>query len=142
MRVRRWAVRSLSVLLVAEAALLFAVTAWLGAGIDWQAEFEYVIFSAAAINFLAFALSFVPLAGLTFFVAVGVLLGRRAAWIIAMFIQALILAMTLLIYFDGIRPLALYVIMLYAIVVVFYLNTGDVRQAFFSRPATELARDR
>lgn len=141
-RVRKWSVRATSALLLIQAFILLGATARLGSGIDWQAEVEDVMFSAAAINIVAFACSFVPLAVLTLLVVVGILLRRRAAWIVAMVIQGLVLAATLLIYFDGYRPLELYIIMLYAIVVVLYLNTGDVRATFFSRPEAELADGR
>jgi hypothetical protein len=72
---------------------------------------------------------FLPLAALALSGALGVWLGRRAGWIMAMLAQVGLLLSCLTLYFDE-RPGFVYPLMLSCIALVLYLNSSDVRLAF------------
>ena len=65
----------------------------------------------------------------------------RPAWVGAVLLQALALALALLIYFRF-RPVYVYPIMLYGIVMVLYLNHFEVREAFLPRSAPQAFGER
>ena len=65
------------------------------------------------------------------------LVSWRPAWVGAILLQALTLALALLVYFRH-RPLYVYPIMLYGIVMVLYLNHFEVREVFLPRSAPQV----
>ena len=80
----------------------------------------------------------VPLAVPLLLVGVLFLLSWRPAWVGAVLLQGVILALALTIYFEY-RPVYVYPIMLYGILMVLYLNHFEVREAFAPQP---LGRER
>jgi hypothetical protein len=132
-----WPVRAISLLLVVQALGLFGVNAWLLTGVDWEREFAYVFLSLTALDTLSFSTMFTVIAVVALFTAFAFFLRRRSAWLVAMTLQGVILFCCLWIYFLTTSHLraspVIYLIMLYSILLVLYLNTTDVRQAFAVR---------
>jgi hypothetical protein len=130
-----WPVRAISLLLIVQALGLISLNAWLLAGVDWEREFAFVFLSLTALDTLSFSTMFTLIAVVTFFTAIAFFLRRRSAWLVAMTLQGVILFCCLWIYFlttSHLRAsLFIYLIMLYSILLVLYLNTTDVRQAFW-----------
>jgi hypothetical protein len=66
--------------------------------------------------------------------SLAILLYRRFAWLLAMTLQGVILLRCLILYFGSNSILRtspwVHLIMLYAVVLVLYLNTTDIRLAF------------
>lgn len=58
---------------------------------------------------------------------------RRNAWMNALLLQGLSLALALIRYFTGAKSWGMYILMLYAVLMVLYLNYYEVRMAL--RPA-------
>jgi hypothetical protein len=128
-------VRAISLLLIVQALGLIGINAWLLSGIDWEQEFAFVFLSLTALDTLSFSTMFTLIAVVAFFTAFAFSLRRRSAWLVAMTLQGVILFCCLWIYFltaSHLRAsLFIYLIMLYSILLVLYLNTTDVRQAFW-----------
>lgn len=61
--------------------------------------------------------------------------GRRFAWVLAVFMQALILSLTLVGYFAFRHPY-IYIVMVYSIFMVFYLNHYEIQASFRTPPAS------
>jgi hypothetical protein len=139
-----WPVRAISLLLIVQALGLIGINAWLLSGIDWEREFAFVFLSLTALDTLSFSTMFTLIAVVSFFTAFAFFLRRRSAWLVAMTIQGAILFCCLWIYFlttSHLRAsLFIYLIMLYSILLVLYLNTTDVRQAFWRMARPEGSR--
>jgi hypothetical protein len=78
---------------------------------------------------LAEGIIFLPLSLLSLLAAVGFFRLWRAAWVMAMLVQGLSLLTALVLYFNQ-QPDYVYMIMLYSIFLVVYLNTFEVQTAF------------
>ncbi len=93
---------------------------------------------AEPINALAMGIIFIPLALLALLAAIGFFRLWRASWIMAMLTQGLSLFTALLLYFNQ-RPGYVYIIMLYSIFLVIYLNTAEISTPF--EPAATLTEE-
>ncbi len=81
---------------------------------------------------IPFGIVFVPLAFLSLFATVGFFRLWPLAWVTAMAVQGLSLLMTLILYFED-RPNYIYVIMVYCIFLVAYLQHREVKRMFRPR---------
>jgi len=63
----------------------------------------------------------------------------RFGWVTAMLTQVATLAICLMLYLEF-KPIVVYPIMVYCILMVLYLNVNDVRLTFFTRKAREEIR--
>jgi hypothetical protein len=131
---RLWPIRAISLLLLIQTIGLFSISLYLFSRIDWESEFNDVALSVAALETISFIGFFVPVAALMLFAAIGFFFLWRVAWLIAMITQGSSLFGALSIYFTFTSELSeanfIYLIMLYSIVLVLYLNTNDVRITF------------
>ena len=104
----------------------------------------WVIASLGAVNeelfarmtessFVSIGLLFIALSTMAVLAAVSFLRMERNAWTAAMLVQGLSLLMALLLYFRG-KPWYVYVMMLYSVPMVLYLNYHEVRVVFQPRP--------
>jgi hypothetical protein len=137
-RTRPWPVTMLSLLLLLQAVGLFAVGTTnllrtsLRLGITPDTVMEALPHAARGSLFIALAL-------LALLVSFSFFRLRRTAWLSALLVQGLTLLFALSLYLrdrPGSRPHYAYVMMLYALFMVVYLNYGDVPAAF--RPKHEL----
>lgn len=131
-RVRPWPVTILGYLLLGQAAglLLTAVYHFVGPAVTWD-----VLIEAAAARDQASLIGLILaclacLAGMT---AVGFWRMWRQAWLQAMLLQALCLALSLILYYWQ-KPAFVYLLMAFSIFMVLYLNYYEVRAAFGERP--------
>jgi hypothetical protein len=132
-RRRPWAVTVIGLLLLVQAASLLGI-----GGLDLAAAYLSnlpAVVSAltkspsGAVNSAVLGAIFVSLSILAVLAAVGFLRLRRTAWTAAMLVQGLALLVALALYFRG-KPWYAYILMLYGILMVLYMNTYDVRMAF------------
>jgi len=86
----------------------------------------------ASGTFVHIGLIYLALSVLAIVTAFGFLRMRRNVWTYAMLLQGLCLLIALVLYLGG-RPIYIYVIMIYAIGMVLYLNYYEVRGAFKSQ---------
>lgn len=104
----------------------------------------WVIASLGAVNeellskmtettFVSIGLLFIVLSTMAILAAISFLRTEQNAWTAAMLVQGLNLLMALLLYFRG-KPWYVYVMMLYSVPIVLYLNYHEVRVVFQSRP--------
>jgi hypothetical protein len=124
-------------MLFGQAAFLAGSIIYFVRSIDWAREATYVIFSLHAQDTAIFTVLFSCITVATFLTATGISLRWPGAWLMAMGLQGLILAYCLGIYFFTTSYLRtahlLYLIMLYSIILALYLNSTDVRLAFFPK---------
>jgi hypothetical protein len=129
---RPWAVTANALLLLLETAGFGALSAvylsplglhWPFTPEMWEAQRAEVV-----LGFL-----FVLLAMLALAAAMGFLRVARGAWLLAVLVQGITLALALLLYFED-RSAYVYLIMLISVVMVLYLHQDDVQAAF--RPVT------
>ena len=142
-RTRSWPVRANGLLLILQAAGLGGIGAYNVYQLDWQ-QVQQQIWTGAILSseitetvehlvIIVFALG-LP-AVLAVLAALGFLFLSRLGWLLGMAAQALALLACLLIYsqwgpvWDW-KPIFIYPVMLYCIVMVLYLNSSDVRAAF------------
>jgi hypothetical protein len=90
---------------------------------------EDLLARTSEVGFSSIGLLFVALSTLALLAAIGFLRMRRNAWTVAMLGQGLSLLMALLLYFRG-KLWYTYIIMLFNIPMVLYLNYHEVRAAF------------
>jgi len=88
------------------------------------------------VNKVLMSIIFIPLSLLAILTAIGFLRLWRNAWTNAMLLQGFTLLIALIRYFTG-RPFYVYVLMLYSIFMVLYLNYYEVQMAFRSKPVIE-----
>jgi hypothetical protein len=93
-----------------------------------------------AVDALAQGLIFHLLAGALMLAALGFLIRLRGGWLLGMLLQGFTLYFCLSLYFNRVMAPAIYLIMLYSIVVVFFLNSAVVRRAFAVRSASARPR--
>lgn len=123
---RPWSMRVLTLLLAIEGTALILAGIL---GVDLTAAIQVILTETTIYATM-------PLVGFLAIVAViGFLTVRPGAWILAMLVQGLVLFVTLLFYFLY-RPsnLIIYAFMLYAILMVIYLNYADVPSFFRMQP--------
>ena len=85
---------------------------------------------------LAFAVVFVPLAALLIIAAIGLLAHRRRAWLLAMVLTGVAVAIDIIGFLNGVHS---DIWMVLNIVTVFYLNQRDVRELVGDAVPDELA---
>ena len=131
-RTRPWTVRAASLLLLLQATGYVALSIYLLLPFDWRATAEQSIEMLPPKQSDALAVSFIliPAAILAVLSAIGFLFLFRAGWLLAMAMQGATLLGCLTLYFDT-RPQAVFPVMLYCAVMAFYLNTSEVRVAFY-----------
>jgi hypothetical protein len=138
-KTKPWPVSVLSLLLLLQAGGffdlgLFFVTS--GLGLTRSLMMEALL--AEPINTLAEGVVFIPLSMLALLAAVGFARLWRTAWLLAMLLQGLSLLTTLVLYFNQ-QPGYVYIIMLYSILMVIYLNYFEVYATF--QPASILEEE-
>lgn len=112
----------LGLLLLLQAAGLFDLGLFFFTrGLGLKRSLIVEAFITAPINSLAMSVVFIPLSLLAFLAAIGFFRLWRAAWLMAMLLQGLSLLAALFLYFNQ-RPGYVYIIMLYSILMVLYLN--------------------
>jgi len=152
-RARPWAVRAIALLLLLQAIGLVAINVYhiyvrvsatpnleLPPEIDSDEDFEKLS-PAEQETLMAFAYAFflMPLAIPATLAAIGFLFLFRFGWVTAMLTQVATLAICLMLYLEF-KPIVVYPIMVYCILMVLYLNVNDVRLTFFTRKAREEIR--
>ena len=129
-----WPVRIIGVLLVIQAILISSTTILFARQIEWEREFNDVMLSIAALDIVMWGATLAPIILLLFVAAIAFLLYRRFAWLLAMTLQGLLLLRCLILYFGTESHLRdstwVHLLMLYAIILVLYLNTTDIRLSF------------
>jgi hypothetical protein len=140
-----WAVRVLALLLVAQAAGLLGIVLVEGQGIDWSVLAALPASRRALAEqmtaALALAVVLAPAALLSLLAAFGLLLRWRTGWVLGMLAQTLTLTLCLGLYVYE-RTIMIYPLMLISILLVFYLNTAEVRLALVRRRALPEAEAR
>jgi hypothetical protein len=132
-KARRWALRVLSFMLMAQAIGMVGVAAQRLIEVNWQVETRGIMPSIQALNAAGLALALLPLGVVTAFTALGLYLVQLGAWLRAMVIQGIVLAGCLFFYLDGRADNTVYAIMFFSILIIWYLNTNEVRTAFYAR---------
>jgi hypothetical protein len=123
---RSWTVRASGLLLLLQAAGFVALCIYLLLPFDWYS----VTMSPGQVDALSVSIILIPAAILAFLSAIGFLFLFRAGWLLAMAVQGATLLGCLAHYFDT-RPPAIYPVILFCAVMAFYLNSFDVRVAFY-----------
>lgn len=141
-RRRTWPVTAVGLLLLLQAAGLFGLGAIYFATVyllDLWAPMSALsieeLFSGVVNNVLM-SIIFIPLSLLAILVAIGFLRLWHNAWTNAMLLQGLTLLIALILYFTG-KPFYVYILMLYSIFMVLYLNYYEVQVAFRPKPVIE-----
>lgn len=124
---RPWPVKALTWLLFIQGIALILIGLF---NVDLPAGFQQIV---AETSFFA---SLLPLGVLALVAAISFLSPRPGAWMVGMLVQGLNLLVALLFYFRY-RPdnFFLYAMMVYAIVMVIYLNYAHVPAIFHGDPA-------
>lgn len=128
---RPWLVTAIGLLLLLQTTVLLGLGAYnlILAGL---APGEFTVRMLRSFEGAVLAL----LAPLTLLAAVGFLTGQRSAWLLAILSQGLGLTISLLLYARE-RPVYVYVVMAYHVVMVMYLNSYNVRASFRPQPRTD-----
>jgi hypothetical protein len=132
-RTRRRTLYLISVQLALETVAMVGVCIYAIGRIDWEQELEQAGLSLLAWETIGLSLVLLPLAAISGVTAVGFLRVGQGAWVRAMIVQGVVLTLCLGLYAAGERSRFVFGGMLYAILVVWYLNTNEVRSAFYSR---------
>jgi hypothetical protein len=138
-------VRVVGALLLLQLVGLVSIGVYLLGSIDWD---RLVTLSESQVQTLPgplekqleqailFVISFLPPAILLFVAGLCFLLLRRRGWLLASVAQSVVLLACLFSYGDP-RPVFVYPIIAYCILMVLYLNSRDVRAVFHTkRPAS------
>jgi hypothetical protein len=141
-RKRPWSVTAVGLLLLLQAvglfvlgAIYFAIVYLLDLWAPLSAlSAEEVFFGV--LDKILMSIIFIPLSLLAILAAIGFLRLWRNAWTNAMLLQGFTLLIALILYFTG-KPFYVYILMLYSIFVVLYLNYYEVQVAFRSKPVIE-----
>jgi hypothetical protein len=141
-RKRPWSVTAVGLLLLLQAVGLFVLGAVYFA-IVYLLDFWAPLSALSAeelllgvVNKVLMSIIFIPLSLLAILTAIGFLRLWRNAWTNAMLLQGFTLLIALIRYFTG-KPFYVYVLMLYGIFMVLYLNYHEVQVAFRSKPVIE-----
>lgn len=129
-RARYRPIRIIGLLLILQAVGLIGLVVYEFALVDWQhirpgMPSRHVIEATASILFV------VP-AALAFVAALSFLILSRRGWLLAAISQGLGLGICLWL-FSELKPGYVYPVMIYCALMVFYLNSRDVRSVFHSR---------
>jgi hypothetical protein len=141
-RKRPWPVTAIGLLLLLQAAGLFGLGAIYFAIVYLLDLWAPLLALSAEELFLGvldnvlMSIIFIPLSLLAILVAIGFLRLWRNAWTNAMLLQGLTLLIALILYFTG-KPFYVYILMLYSIFMVLYLNHYEVQVVFRLKPVME-----
>lgn len=139
---RPWPVTAVGLLLLLQAVVLFGIGAFYFAAVYLLDLWAPLAALSAEELFLGvldktlLSIIFIPLSLLAILVAISFLRLWRNAWTNAMLLQGLTLLIALILYFTG-KPFYVYILMLYSIFIVLYLNYHEVQVAFRSQPVVE-----
>lgn len=132
-RARRWTMRVIALLIMAQAAILLAIS-WVNvSSLNWALQFRYVFLSMTVMDTLLLGGLLLPMAIFNVFTAMGLWLGQRTAWLRAMTAQGILLIFCLSSYVADRGERFIFLLMLTCIIIVLYLNTYEVRLTFNSR---------
>jgi hypothetical protein len=121
-RTPSWPVSVLGLLLLLQAVCLFDLGLYFfSGGLGLERSLIVERFVAEPVNALAMGVVFIPLSLLALLSGISFLGMWRIAWLMAMLVQGLSLLTALVLYFNQ-KPGYVYVIMLYSIFMVIYLN--------------------
>ncbi len=124
-------VRAIALLLMLEAAGIAAYGAYELSRVDWRSVVAArEVPSGEVIDALLLVL-FAPAVVLTLLASLGFLLLRRRGWLLAAISQGAVVATGLWLYAAEARPVYVYPIMAYAVLMILYLNVHDVRAVFY-----------
>jgi hypothetical protein len=130
---RPWPVKALTWLLVLEGLLL-------GLGAYFNLPDGETLFATVIEH--PFYAAYIPLSGLALIAAIGFLQLRPGAWVIAMLAQGLLLLTALIRYFGGAsRDWELYVMLVYGVFMVLYLNYAEVPLVFRVQPGIDVTEE-
>ena len=129
-KTRRRPIRMIGLLLILQVIGLAGIGAYELVQVDWQ-QVDPEAPSQQEIRAAAFFL-FAPPAVLALLAALGFLFLSRKGWLLAAIAQGLSLGVCLWLYSE-LKPVYVYPIMVYCILMVLYLNSHDVRVVFHSR---------
>jgi hypothetical protein len=141
-RKRPWSVTAVGLLLLLQAVGLFGLGAThfaivylvdLWAPLSALSAGELLL---GVVNMVVMSIIFIPLSLLAVMAAIGFLRLWRNAWTNAMLLQGLTLLIALILYFTA-KPFYVYILMLYSIFMVLYLNYYHVQMAFRPEPVVE-----
>jgi magnesium-transporting ATPase (P-type) len=141
-RKRPWSVTAVGLLLLLQAVGLFGLGA-IHFAIVYLVDLWVPLSALSAeelllgvVNQVVMSIIFIPLSLLAILAAIGFLRLWRNAWTNAMLLQGLTLLIALILYFTG-KPFYVYILMLYSIFMVLYLNYYHVQMAFRPKPVVE-----
>ena len=127
--------RAIALLLMLEAAGIAAYGAYALSRVDWRSVVAArEVPSGEVVDALLDALLlvlFAPAMVLTLLASLGLLLLRRRGWLLAAISQGAVVATGLWLYAAEARPVYVYPIMAYAVLMILYLNVHDVRAVFY-----------
>jgi magnesium-transporting ATPase (P-type) len=141
-RKRPWSVTAVGLLLLLQAVGLFGLGAIHFAMVymvDLWAPLSALSAEELLLgvdNKVVMSILFIPLSLLAILAAVGFRRLWRNAWTNAMLLQGLTLLIALILYFTA-KPFYVYILMLYGIFMVLYLNYYHVQMAFRPEPGVE-----
>ncbi len=124
-------VRAIALLLMLEAAGIAAYGAYELSRVDWRSVVAArEVPSGEVVDALLLVL-FAPAVVLTLLASLGFLLLQRRGWLLAAISQGAVVATGLWLYAAEARPVYVYPIMAYAVLMILYLNVHDVRAVFY-----------
>lgn len=129
-RSRPRTVVALGLFLLLQALAYAALCVYLRLPFDWRGAAEYLIDGMPPRQIDALSIILIPGAILGVLSAIGFLLLFRVGWLLAMAIQGATLLGCLTLYLDT-KPVVIFPVMLYCIFMAFYLNSFNVRAAFY-----------
>lgn len=139
-----WPIRAIALLLILQAVGLVGLNVYnLDKQMDDLAEFRIDLEDVntpdkydnlpadqrAFVDALLTGIFLAPIAVIAVIASIGFLFLQRFGWLLAMLTQVIILIVCLVLYL-GIRPVIIYPIMFYSVLMVLYLNIHEVRLAF------------
>ena len=136
---RTWSIRLITILLAIQAGFIAYLSLDQLAEQQWQIVngqpvIDEETLTADQLLALETAILFIPLTLYAGVAALSFFFLLRIGWLLALMMQSLTLAACLMLYFrEG--PSFIYVVMLYAILMVLYLNSFEVRVLFDSPAA-------
>lgn len=128
--------RIVGLLLAVQGLAALLVSYRIGMQSGWVEQLSDDFLSPDVMTGLSATGIFALMAVMGFYSAVGVLLVRGGAWLVAMILQAITLVVALSYHFnDG--PDLVYLLMAFAAVMVFYINSRPVRTVLHGDPNDE-----
>lgn len=133
-RSRPRTVLALSLFLLLQSIAYVALCLYLRLPDDWRGTAEYLIGGMPPQQIDDLSIILIPGSILAVLSAIGFLLLLPTGWLLAMAIQGATLLGCLTLYLDT-KPVAIFPVMLYCIVMAFSLNSFNVRAAFYGGTA-------